>query len=108
MSLKLKRFLLPVWLGFLCVLPFAVLESVNLGRIPDPFPYAIFLYLWLMFAMFLLSLFAIVRMAKSKVKRKERVPGFVLNSLVLIFTLVSIINILADQMPCFLGVPNCD
>ncbi len=28
--------------------------------------------------------------------------------LVLIFTLVSIINILADQMPCFLGVPNCD
>jgi len=61
-----------------------------------------------MFAMFLLSLFAIMRLAKSKVKRKERIPGCALNSLVLIFTLMSIIHILADQMPCFLGVPNCD
>ena len=108
MNPKLKRLLTPILLGFLCVLPFAVMEIVNLGRIPDPFPYAIFLYLWLMFALFLICLFAIVRLAKSRVKKHERLPALLLNALVLLFTVMSIVYLLADQMPCFLGMPNCD
>lgn len=108
MNPKLKRLFTPVLLGLLCVLPFAVMEIVNLGRIPDPFPYAIFLYLWLMFALFLICLFAIVRLAKSRVNKQERLPALLLNALVLLFTVMSIVYLLADQMPCFLGVPNCD
>jgi len=108
MNPKLKRLLTPILLGFLCVLPFAVMEIVNLGRIPDPFPYAIFLYLWLMFALFLICLFAIVRLAKSRVSKQERLPALLLNALVLLFTVMSIVYLLADQMPCFLGMPNCD
>ena len=95
-------------LGFLSVLPFAVMEIVNLGRIPDPFPYTIFLYLWLMSALFFMSLFALLRLAKSRVKQQERIPALLLNALVIIFTVMSIVQVLADQMPCFLGVPNCD
>ncbi len=71
MNPKLKRLLTPILLGLLCVLPFAVMEIVNLGRIPDPFPYAIFLYLWLMFALFLICLFALIRLAKSRVSKQE-------------------------------------
>lgn len=108
MNPKLKRLFTPVLLGLLCVLPFAVMEIVNLGRIPDPFPYAIFLYLWLMFALFLICLFAIVRLAKSRVSKQERLPALLLNALVLLFTVMTIVYLLADQMPCFLGVPNCD
>jgi len=108
MNPKLKRLFTPVLLGLLCVLPFAVMEIVNLGRIPDPFPYAIFLYLWLMFALFLICLFAIVRLAKSRVNKQERLPALLLNALVLLFSVMSIVYLLADQMPCFLGVPNCD
>ncbi len=108
MNPKLKRLFTPVLLGLLCVLPFAVMEIVNLGRIPDPFPYAIFLYLWLMFALFLICLFAIVRLAKSRVSKQERLPALLLNALVLLFSVMSIVYLLADQMPCFLGVPNCD
>jgi len=108
MNVKLKRLLTPILLGFLCVLPFAVMEIVNLGRIPNPFPYAIFLYLWLMFALFLICLFAIVRIAKSRVNKQERLPAILLNALVLLFSVMSIVYLLADQMPCFLGVPNCD
>jgi len=108
MNPKLKRLFTPVLLGLLCVLPFAVMEIVNLGRIPDPFPYAIFLYLWLMFALFLICLFAIIRLAKSRVNKQERLPALLLNALVLLFTVMSIVYLLADQMPCFLGVPNCD
>ena len=108
MNSKLKRFLTPIWLGLLCVLLFVIMESVNLGGIPDPFPYAIFLYLWLMFALFLLCLFAILRLAKSRVSKKERLPAYLLNALVLIFTAISIVALIVDQMPCFLGVPNCD
>jgi len=108
MNPKLKRLFTPILLGLLCVLPFAVMEIVNLGRIPDPFPYAIFLYLWLMFALFLICLFAIVRLAKSRVSKQERLPALLLNALVLLFTVMSIVYLLADQMPCFLGLPNCD
>lgn len=108
MNPKLKRLFTPVLLGLLCVLPFAVMEIVNLGRIPDPFPYAIFLYLWLMFALFLICLFAIVRIAKSRVNKQERLPAILLNALVLLFSVMSIVYLLADQMPCFLGMPNCD
>ena len=108
MTPKLKRFSTPIILGLLCVLPFVIMESVNLGRIPDPFPYTIFLYLWLMFALFLLCLFAILRLAKSRVSKKERLPAYLLNALVLIFTGISIVALSVDQMPCFLGVPNCD
>lgn len=84
------------------------MESINLGGIPDPFPYAIFLYLWLMFALFFLSLFAILRLGRSRMSRKERLPAYLLNALVLLFAVMTIASILADQMPCFLGVPNCD
>lgn len=108
MNPRLKRFLTPILLGLLCTLPFAVMESVNLGGIPDPFPYAIFLYLWLMFALFYMSLFAILRLARSKVNKKERFPAYLLNALVLIFSVISIVSLIIDQMPCFLGVPNCD
>ena len=108
MNPKLKRLFTPILLGLLCVLPFAVMEIVNLGRIPDPFPYAIFLYLWLMFALFLICLFAIVRIAKSRVSKQERLPALLLNALVLLFSVMSIVYLLADQMPCFFGVPNCD
>jgi hypothetical protein len=108
MTPKLKRFLTPVLLGLLCTLPFFVMESVNLAAVPDPFPTTIFLYLWLMFALLLMSLFAILRLAKVKTKGRERLPAYLLNGLVMVFTLLSIINILIDQMPCFLGVPNCD
>ena len=108
MNPKLKRFITPILLGLLCTLPFAVMESVNLGGIPDPFPYAIFLYLWLMFALFFLSLFAMLHLSKTRVSKKERLPAYLLNALVLIFTVISIAALLTDQMPCFLGVPNCD
>ena len=108
MSPKFKRFITPILLGLLCTLPFAVMEVVNLGGIPDPFPYSIFLYLWLMFALFFLCLFAILRLARSRVNKNERLPAYLLNALVLIFTVISIVALLADQMPCFLGLPNCD
>ena len=108
MNPKFKRFFTPILLGLLCTLPFTVMESVNLGRIPDPFPYAIFLYLWLMFALFFMSLFAILRLAKSRISRKERLPAILLNALVFFFSVMSLAYLLADQMPCFLGVPNCD
>lgn len=108
MNKRFKRFITPILLGLLCTVPFAVMESVNLGGIPDPFPYAIFLYLWLMFALFFMSLLAILRLAGSRVNKKERLPAILLNALVLLFTVMSLVYLLADQMPCFLGVPNCD
>ena len=108
MNPKLKRFLTPILLGLLCTLPFFIMESVSLGGIPDPFPTAIFLYLWLMFSLLLLSLFAIFRLGKTKQSRKERLPAYLLNALVLLFCAISITMLLIDQMPCFLGVPYCD
>lgn len=108
MNPRIKRILLPLLLGLLAMLPFMIMEVVNLGRIPDPFPFAIFLYLWLMFALLIMSLSAILHLAKSKLNRKERFPALLLNALVIVFCAISIITLLVDQMPCFLGLPNCD
>lgn len=97
-----------ILLGLLGVLPFLIMEVVNLGGFPDPFPYTIFLYLWLMFTLFFIALFALFRLWKSNVRNSNRVIGFILNGLLLVFCAMSALNIILDQMPCFLGVPNCD
>lgn len=97
---------LPTVVGFLLVVPFAVLELVNRRGFNDGFPFVLFALLWMLPAT-LVSL----SMSTIKVFRSDRARASA--SLVLrIITLGVIawfwISLLTDQMPCFLGVPNCD
>ena len=98
----------PMVVSFLLVLPFIMLELINRRTFNDGFPVALFVILWLLPAIFILILTLIVRSARAgnnvmanPVSLLIRVVLFA----ILAFLWVSLLN---DQMPCFLGVPNCD
>ena len=95
-----RRVLVPALLGFAAVLPFLIMEVMAWGFQED-FPVALFVLLWLFPAAFFAIALPIVRRLHRGVALWVRVAALG----VLGWVWVSIV---VDQMPCFLGVPNCD
>lgn len=99
-------------ISFLSVLPFMILELVNREtfrrNFHESFPIFIFGFLWLLSVVFILILVPIVR----NVRAGNRVMAHPINLLlkVVFLALIALMwgRILIDQLPCFIGVPNCD
>lgn len=94
--------------SFVLVLPFAIMEAANTTLTRQNVPGVIVLFglLWLLAAVFLAVLIPAVRNVRS---------GSVANPLRLLLAVAALLvvasiwgSIVADQMPCFMGVPNCD
>jgi hypothetical protein len=83
-------------------LPFLVLELVNRREFGEGFHVALFVLLWMLPA-------GIVGMTRSMIRRRRPgAAGMALRvSLVGLFAWLWV-GLFIDQMPCFLGVPNCD
>jgi hypothetical protein len=98
----------PAIVGSALVLPFMILEVRNRGEFDDGFPLALFVVMWLLSASFIFVLTPIVRDlgagSRATAHPRSLVPRVVL--LILITWLW--VGLVIDQMPCFLGVPNCD
>lgn len=103
-----KRLLYSILFGAAATLPFVIMETVNTLGLPKPFSYALFLFLWLVFSLFLFSLLTLLRLARKDARRERRWSWVIVNVLILVYCVFAIIDTLIDQMPCFLGVPNCD
>jgi len=88
------------------VLPFMILELVT-RRVSFDFPIVLFAFMWLMALSFIVILTPILRSLQTK---HGTLPNFSL--LLRIVGLILIawmwVSLVVDQMPCFLGVPNCD
>jgi hypothetical protein len=97
-------------ISFLLVLPFAILESLNNTITKQDAPGLILLFglLWLLPMAFILILVPIVR----SVRAGESVTANPINLLfrAAFLALIAMMwgSILIDQMPCLMGVPNCD
>ena len=97
-------------ISLVLVLPFALLESLNHTITKQNAPGLILLFglLWLLPMAFILILVPIVR----KVRAGQSVMANSINLLLRVTFLALIAmmwgGLLIDQMPCFLGVPNCD
>jgi len=76
------------------VLPFIVLQFVNGGGLND-FPVLLFGVMWLLGFLFLFVV----------TTRWLSLPVRIVMLIVLTFCWTGLV---IDQMPCFLGVPNCD
>lgn len=87
----------------LLLAPFIILESATTGGFPRGFPAALFGFLWMLGMAF-------VGILHSVTVSRRAVPNAVLVLKVgaLIFIAWMWVSIVIDQMPCFLGVPNCD
>jgi hypothetical protein len=102
-----STFLKPAIISSILVLPFVILELINRRSLREDFPYVLFGMLWILAGVFTLLLMPIVQ----NVQAGNRIRINLINllrvvSLVLIASLW--VGIVLDQMPCFLGIPNCD
>jgi cation transport ATPase len=91
----------------LLVLPLVLLEMINRRRFDESFPLFLFAVLWLLPAIFILTLLPLVRSARDSERRRH--PASLLARIaVLVLLGAAWVSLMGDQMPCFLGVANCD
>ena len=110
MSTITKDFTSAAIISLILILPFAILEIINNGLTKDNAAGLILLFgvLWLLPTVFIIILKPIVRNARAGKSLVARPVTLLLRvaSLLLIATLWG--WGFMDQLPCFLGVPNCD
>jgi hypothetical protein len=94
--------------GFLLVLPFLVLELTYGQKSYSSFPIGLFVILWILPTLVVL----IVAPMVQTVRRGESLLASPITLILRIAFIVLIgafwMALVQDQMPCFLGVPNCD
>ncbi|MCA1590746.1 MAG: hypothetical protein LC730_01190 [Acidobacteria bacterium] len=94
--------------GLLLVVPFIILQAVNRKDMHESFPFALFVVMWLLATLFTAILIPIARILFSKNSFKLHPAALTLGFSVLLIIALMLGGLLVDQMPCFLGVPNCD
>ena len=87
----------------LLLAPFVILESVTTRGFARGFPAALFIFMWVLGLSF-------VGILHSVAAGRRPAPNFmlVLKGGALILIAWMWVTLVIDQMPCFLGVPNCD
>jgi hypothetical protein len=91
------------------VLPFMLLEGITTsGFARLGFPLGLFTFMWLFAVIFVLILMPIVRAMRAGNIATAN-PLFIALKVVFMGLMAwAWIGLVIDQMPCFLGVPNCD
>jgi hypothetical protein len=108
MQILLTNFRLPALISFLLVIPFMIMEVVNRRNLSEGFPIPLFVIMWLLPLLFILTVTPILRNVRAG-NSLLATPILLLVRVVFLSFLVWMwFGILLDQMPCFLGVPNCD
>lgn len=102
------RLRLPLITSTAFTLPFILLEWINRREFREDFPFALFTALWLLSLGFVLILQPIVRGVKNRGQVAANPAGFWTGAAALLLIALLLGALLFDQMPCFLGVPNCD
>lgn len=99
---------LPAIISFLLILPFMVMEIVNRRNFNEGFPIPLFVIMWLLPLLFILTALPIVRNIRAG-------NSIIANPVILVVRFIFLallvwmwFGILIDQMPCFVGVPLCD
>lgn len=98
----------PAIISSLLVLPFVSLEMITRRGFDEGFPFLLFGILWLLPVTFILTLIPIVRNWRAIDTVRTYPVSLLLRVAFLILVAWLWVSILSDQMPCFLGVPNCD
>jgi len=98
----------PAIISLLLVVPFMILELVNRRNFNEGFPVPLFGFLWILPILFIITMMPIVRNIQAG-------NSIIANPIILLIRVVFLafiawmwISLMIDQMPCFLGVPNCD
>jgi hypothetical protein len=98
----------PTIAASLVVLPFVILEAINRRGFGEGFPLALFVAMWLLPAAFTVVLMPILRRLRAGGRAAAHPTALVPRLLLLIVIAWLWLGLVIDQLPCFLGVPNCD
>lgn len=98
---------LPAIVASVLVVPFMIMELVN-RRDLQSFPIPLFGLMWLLPLSFIVILMTILRRLPPSVHQRSNPLTLVARIVLLVFIAWVWVNLTLDQMPCFLGVPNCD
>jgi hypothetical protein len=98
----------PAIISFLIVLPFMILELVNRRNFNEGFPIPLFVILWILPIIFIVTLTPIVQNVRAGNSVMANPISLLLRVAFLLFIAWFWGSIMIDQMPCFMGVPNCD
>jgi len=105
----LSKLKLPLIFSTLLVLPFVALEWINRQSFNEGFPFVLFSILWLLPIPFFAILLPIVQDVRAGNNIFITNPVALLLKVALL-ALIAIVwsAVIVDQLPCFLGIPNCD
>lgn len=98
----------PAIVSSVLVLPFMILELVNRRDFHEGFLIVLFGLMWLLPLSFIVILMPILRGLPAGNRNMPSPLGLLPRVVLLILIAWLWIALLIDQMPCFLGVPNCD
>ena len=93
-------------LSSVLVLPFVILEIINRGGIDTRFPVVLFALMWGLAFVFFAGSIAIARNARAGIMASPL--SLAARIVILLVIAVFWTGLAVDQMPCFLGVPDCD
>lgn len=108
MKNKFLALLIPAILGALTTIPFVALEWSNGDQFKLGFPYPVFIPMWLFASAFFSLLIPLAQDIKARRDLLTDKLNLSLRLLALVFLVWLWVGFVSDQMPCFLGVPNCD
>ncbi len=96
--------------SFILLLPLAILESLNQTMTGQNAPglFVLFGLLWLLPTAFVVTLMPVVRSVRAGHSLIKNPLNLLLRVSSLAIIAVMWGGLLADQIPCFMGVPNCD
>ena len=88
--------------------PFVVLQSINRRTFHEDFPLVLFAFMAVHSLLIVLLLTPPLRSLRAEASLSALKPGHWAGLLLGCFLAVGYVGVVMDQLPCFLGVLNCD
>jgi len=104
----LKCFVASLLIGAALVAPFIVLQWVNRRTFHEDFPFLLFTFMSLHSLLIVLLLAPPLHRIYAERSHRALKTGHWVSILLGLFLVYVYVNVVIDQLPCFLGVPNCD
>ncbi len=104
----LKSFVTSLLISSTLVAPFVVLQWVNRRTFHEDFPFVLFTFMSLHSLFIVLLLTPALRRLRSERNLRALKLGHWAGLVLSAFLIFAYADVVVDQLPCFLGVPNCD
>ena len=104
----MKSFVTALLISSTLVAPFIVLQWVNRRVFHEDFPFVLFTFMSLHSLFIVLLLTPTLRRLRSERDLRALKLGHWTGLVLSTFLVIVYANVVLDQLPCFLGVPNCD